>query len=76
MSNAIDKKNISLDKEDYIQSIFKNLKISDCISCSTPMEECTNETLTSTEGWTYLYQATRPDISFAVIFLSRLNNCY
>ena len=56
--------------------------------CSTPMEEGTKASLTKSQSCDanlpyrclvgslmYLYQAIRPDISFAVNILSSFNNC-
>ena len=79
----------TLDQEEYINSILKNSRMDNCEQCYTPMEKGTNATLTKSESCDislpyrslvgslmYLYQATRPDISFAVNILSRFSNCY
>ena len=61
--------------------------LGDCEACSTPIEEGTTATLTKTDGYDesfpyrslvgslmYVYQATRPDLSFAINILSRFSN--
>ena len=83
------KRIITLDQEQYARSILKNFFMEDCEACPTPMEEGTNGTLLKTEGvderypyrnligsLMYLYQGTRPDLSFAINTLSRFNTSY
>ena len=78
-----------LDQSEYAQSILTNFNMNDCQVNSTPMEEGTNGAVLKTPGMDeeylyrslvgtliYLYQATRPDLTFAVNILSRFNNCY
>ena len=83
------KKTITLDQASYIISILKNFSMDECTPQATSMEEGTNAILTKTEGidekypfrsligaLMYLYQGSRPDISFALNVLSRFSNCY
>lgn len=80
---------ITLDQECYIDEILKKFNMLDCNSVSSPLdcnfdfEETKNETCDIKLPFQqlignlmYLAVLTRPDIAYAVSFLSQFNNCY
>jgi len=79
---------ITLNQKKYIQDLLTKFNMQDCKTVSTPMEVGTKlEKRTSEEqenlpyqnligSLMYLSVASRPDISFAVSYLSQFNNCY
>lgn len=83
-----DKGCITLDQETYIDQILKKFNMSECKSVDTPMDknvclENSNNTCNENIPYQrligslmYLAVLTRPDIAYAVSFLSQFNNCY
>lgn len=83
------KKNaIYLDQEDYIDQVLKNFGMDNCKIVSTPIE-CKAEKIGNIDAdlsnlpyqkligsLMYLAVLTRPDITFAINYLSQFNNCY
>lgn len=80
---------ITVDQEQFIDSILKKFNMSDCSGSDTPMEVNLKlqKGVISKVVQKYPYQQligslmylsvlTRPDISFSVSYLSQYNNCY
>lgn len=91
MRVSIDKdgNKIQLDQEHYINHLLERFNMSECKPVGTPMDKnaCFDETDTNIcrknlpyqqllGSLMYLSVLTRPDITFAVNFLSQFNNCY
>lgn len=90
MRVTVDKINnsITLDQEKYIDQILRKFNMIDCNTVATPIETNVNlvrQTDTCKKelpyqqligSLMYLSVLTRPDISFAVSYLSQFNNCY
>lgn len=80
------KKSISLNQKDYIEKILHKFHMSNCKTVLTPMESKLQPSGDSYVGnfpyqqiigcLMYLAVLTRPDIAFAVGFLSQFNNSY
>lgn len=87
MKVTITKDYIKLDQKGYCERLLQKFGMMDCVSVKTPME-CGLILSKKTEfakdipyqqavgGLLYLSLCTRPDIAFAVNYLSQFNNCY
>ncbi|XP_050315536.1 uncharacterized protein LOC126750078 [Anthonomus grandis grandis] len=84
-----DKSEILLDQEQYINQVLDRFNMGDCKPVNTPMEKglCFDKPDPSVyqkelpyqqflSSLVYISVLTRPDITFAVNFLSQFNNCY
>lgn len=81
---------MTLSQESYVDNLIKNFNMEECKPASTPMEpglRLEKSEKNETEKEIYPYQkligslmylavATRPDIMYAVSYLSQYNNCY
>lgn len=82
-----DKKRITIDQEHYINQLLKDFEMVDCKTTKTPME-CNLQLLKCGKNdfkapyqqligsLMFLATMTRPDISYAVSYLSQFNNSY
>lgn len=82
-----DKNVISLDQEKFVDQLLNKFHMKDCNPVSTPIEvnlKLAKEDVCSTEypyqqligSLLYLSILTRPDICYAVNYLSQFNNCF
>lgn len=78
---------ITLDQEQYINSLLHRFKMFECKAVATPMEPGLQLSKNPNSVFSVPYQElvgslmylsvmTRPDISYAVSYLSQFNNCY
>lgn len=79
---------IAIDQEKYIKDMLKRFKMEDCNAVSTPMEMKCKLTKPDIEdaievpfqeligSLLFLARVTRPDILYAVNYLSKFNNCH
>jgi len=80
---------IYLDQESYVDQVLKNFGMDDCKVVSTPIESKVEKVTNNIDvdlsnlpyqkligSLMYLAVLTRPDITFAVNYLSQFNNCY
>lgn len=83
------KSEILLDQEQYISQVLERFNMNDCKSVSTPMVKNVSLDKTNSEdcqselpyqqllgSLMYISVLTRPDITFAVNYLSQFNNCF
>lgn len=82
-----DSHTITLNQEQYVESVLRRFKMSECKAVATPMEPGLQLDRNPDSGFSvpyreligglmYLSVMTRPDISYAVSYLSQFNNCY
>lgn len=87
MNVTVNNDSISIDQKDFVETILKRFNMYNCKSSDTPMENNLKLEKATTISQQYPYQQllgalmylcvlTRPDIAFAVSFLSQYNNCY
>lgn len=89
MSVNFDKENcsVTLSQEKYIDKLLSKFNMTDCKTVNTPMEvnlKCKKENINCNSqnpyqqligSLMYLVVMTRPDIAYAVSYLSQFNNC-
>jgi hypothetical protein len=90
MSVNVDKANgvITLSQENYINQLLDRFEMVDCKTADTPLEAKLNISITENNctkqfpyqqlvgSLMYLAVLTRPDLAFAVGYLSQFNNCF
>ncbi|CAG4955863.1 unnamed protein product [Colias eurytheme] len=87
MNVTVKEDSITIDQKDFVDVILKRYKMENCKSSDTPMEKNLKLDRSKSICQTYPYQQllgalmylcvlSRPDIAYAVSFLSQYNNCY